>query len=127
MIFHRILERRLQSEEAFVDSGWIVAVERDHPGSRLAASDHLERIRLDPGNDGPSVAAGEAIRTSMPSSLSSRRSASRKRASPALVAAVLHEAYPTIRRSGIGAQRAIEDLLIKSMGRSRQVGDRAWM
>jgi len=31
--------------------------------------------------------------------------------------------YPTIRRSGIGAQRAIGDLLIRSMGRSRHNGD----
>src|SRR5712671_3644064 len=31
--------------------------------------------------------------------------------------------YPTIRRSGIGAQRAIGDLLIRSMGRSRHVVD----
>src|SRR5215469_6631219 len=35
--------------------------------------------------------------------------------------------YPTIRRSGIGAQRAIGDLLIRSMGRSRHVVDRLSM
>ena len=35
--------------------------------------------------------------------------------------------YPTIRRSGTGAQRAIGDLLIRSMGRSRQFGDRLWI
>jgi hypothetical protein len=31
--------------------------------------------------------------------------------------------YPTIRRSGTGAQRAIGDLLIRSMGNSRHTGD----
>src|SRR5262245_42477886 len=35
--------------------------------------------------------------------------------------------YPTIRRRGIGAQRASGALLIRSMGRSRHVGDRPWM
>src|SRR4030088_413159 len=35
--------------------------------------------------------------------------------------------YPTIRRSGTGAQRAIEDLLIKSTGRSRHIADRLSM
>src|SRR5262249_6155311 len=35
--------------------------------------------------------------------------------------------YPTISRSGIGAQRAIGDLLIRSRGRPRQFGDGLWV
>jgi hypothetical protein len=35
--------------------------------------------------------------------------------------------YPTIRRSGTGAQLAIGDPLIRSTGRLRHVSDRLWM
>jgi hypothetical protein len=51
MVFYGFFERSLQAEEAFVDSGGIAAVQRDHLRSRFAAASDLERLGLHAGDN----------------------------------------------------------------------------
>src|SRR6185437_15465845 len=52
VILHCVLQRQLQTQEAFVDGSRMVTIEGDHLRPRLAAPDHLEGPSLDPLDHG---------------------------------------------------------------------------
>jgi hypothetical protein len=52
MVLHRFFQGRLQVQESLVDGRGVIAIERNHPGPRLAAADDLEGVRLDSLYDG---------------------------------------------------------------------------
>src|SRR3546814_12412232 len=52
MILHRFLQRRLQVEEPIINRSRVLAVERNHLSTGLAARDHFERLDFDASRDG---------------------------------------------------------------------------
>src|SRR3546814_12083829 len=58
MILHRFLQRRLQTEQALVDRSRVLAIERDHLSTGLAAPDHFERPGFDASRDGVDNSGG---------------------------------------------------------------------
>ena len=58
MILDRFLQRRLHTEKALIERSRILAIERDHLSTGLAAPDHLERPGFDASRDGAGNSRG---------------------------------------------------------------------